>query len=199
MLARTASAVSDLPPALKSALVLLAVLVVGGVGGWIGRGVLAGPADVPTVRVYQDWRLFCPALKDKDGNCELTQDVIDEKSQQRLARLIMGRDKDKGMVLAVTVPLQVLLEPGIGLKIGDDQLRTFQYKTCTEQGCLSVIPVNDEIEAGLAKAQQAGVAVTVPEGKAVELPFAMKGYRDAYEAFLSNEAKRKSWWRRIWS
>jgi invasion protein IalB len=199
MLARTASAVGNLPPALKSALVLLAVLVVGGVGGWIGRGVLAGPADVPSVSIYQDWRLFCPALKEKDGACEITEDVVDDKSQQRLAHLIIGRDKDKSMVLAVTVPLQVLLEPGIGLKIGDDQVRTFQYKTCTEQGCLSVIPLNDELEAGFAKAQQAGVAVTLPGGKAVELPFSMKGYGDALKAFLSNDERRKSWWRRIWS
>ena len=199
MLARTASAVGNLPPALKSALVLLAVLVVGGIGGWIGRGALTGPADVASVSVYQDWRLFCPALKEKDGACELTEDVVDEKSQQRLAHLIIGRDKDKSLVLAVTVPLQVLLEPGLGLKVGDDQMRTFQYKTCTEQGCLSIIPVNDELEAGLAKAQQAGVAVTTPDNKAVELPFSMKGYSDAYEAFLNNEAKRKSWWRRIWS
>jgi invasion protein IalB len=196
---RMASAVGDLPPALKRAGILLVVLVVGVVGGWIGRGVLAGPADVPTMRVYQDWRLFCPATKDMNVSCELTQDVIDQKGGTRLARLIMVREKDKSMILAVTVPLQVLLEPGMGLKIGDDQIRVSQYKTCTEEGCLSIIPVNDQLGASFAKAQQAGVVVAQPDGKAVELPFSMKGYGEAYKAFLSNEAKRKSWWRRLWS
>jgi invasion protein IalB len=196
---RMASAVGDLSPALKRAGILLVVLVVGGVGGWIGRGLLAGPADVPTMKIYQDWRLFCPDSKTKDVSCEMSQDVIDQKSGTRVARLILVKEKDKSMILAVTVPLQVLLEPGLGLKLGDDQMRVFQYKTCTEEGCISVIPMNDQLEAGFAKAQQAGVAVVQPDGKAVELPFSMKGYVDARKAFQSYEAKRKSWWRRLWS
>ena len=199
LLTRMANAVSNLPPALKNAGRVLVVLVIGGVVGWIGRGLLAGPADIPTMSVYQDWRLFCPATKTKDVSCEMSQDVIDQKSGTRVARLILVREKNKNMVLAVTVPLQVLLEPGMGLKLGDDQVRVFQYKTCTEDGCVSIIPVNDQIEAGFAKAQQAAIAVAQPDGKAVELPFSMKGYTEAYKAFLSNEAKRKSWWRRLWS
>jgi invasion protein IalB len=199
LLTRMANAVSNLPPALKNAGRVLVVLVVGVVVGWIGRGLLAGPADIPTMSVYQDWRLFCPATKAKDVSCEMSQDVIDQKSGTRVARLILVREKNKNMVLAVTVPLQVLLEPGLGLKLGDDQVRVFQYKTCNEDGCISIIPVNDQIEAGFAKAQQAAIAVAQPDGKAVELPFSMKGYPEAHEAFLSNEAKRKSWWRRLWS
>ncbi len=199
LLTRMANAVSNLPPALKNAGIVLVVLVVGGVGGWIGRGLLAGPPDIPTVSVYQDWRLFCPATKDKDVSCELSQDVIDQRAGSRVARLIMAKEKDKNMVLAVTVPLQVLLEPGLGLKIGDDKIRVSQYKTCTEEGCISIVPVNAEFEAVLARAQQADVAVMQPDGKAVELPFSMKGYLEAYKAFQSNEAKRKSWWRRLWS
>jgi invasion protein IalB len=201
LLTRLANAVSYLPPALKNAGMVLVVLIVGGIAGWIGRGVLAGPADVPTMGVYQDWRLFCPAIKDKDKDvsCNLSQDVVDQGAGSRVARLIMAKDKDKNMILAVTVPLQVLLEPGLGLKIGDDKIRVFQYKTCTEEGCLSIIPVNAELDEVLAKAQQANVAVVQPDGKAVELPFSMKGYGEAYKAFQSNEAKRKSWWRRLWS
>ncbi|MGA7675399.1 MAG: invasion associated locus B family protein [Rhizomicrobium sp.] len=196
---RIATAIGDLPPLLTRIVILLVVLVVGGIGGWIGRGALAGPADVPNMNVYQDWRLFCPDSKTKNASCEMSQDVIDQKAGQRIARLILVRDKDQNMILAVTVPLQVLLEPGMGLKIGNDQIRVYQYKTCTEEGCLSIIPVDKQIKAAFAKAQNAGIAVARPDGKAVELPFSMKGYGEAYEAFLNNEAKRKSWWRRLWS
>ena len=59
--------------------------------------------------------------------------------------------------------------------------------------------MNDQIEAALNKADKFGVVVAQPDGKAVELPFSMKGYAVAYAAFLSSEAKRKSWWRRLWS
>ena len=66
--------------------------------------------------------------------------MVDQKSGMHISRLVLLKEKDKSAVIALTVPLQVLLEPGLGLKIGDDQVRVFQYKTCTEGGCLSVIP-----------------------------------------------------------
>jgi invasion protein IalB len=196
---RMANAISSLPPAATRLIIGVAILIVGGIAGWIGRGVLAGPADVPTMMVYQDWRLLCPATKEKDASCELSQDVISEKAHARVARLILLKDKDKSTVLAVTVPLEVLLEPGMGLKFGSDQPRVYQYKTCTEEGCLTVIPVDDQIEQSLAKTTDASIIVAGQDGKAVELPFSMKGYVEARHTFLSNEAKRKSWWRRLWS
>ncbi len=191
--------IGGLPPAVTRTAIAVAVFVVGGIAGWIGHGKLAGPPDVPTMTVYQDWRLLCPASKDKDNSCELSQDVISEKAHARVARLVMLKDKDKSTVLAVTVPLEVLLMPGIGLKFGSDQPRVYQYKTCTQEGCITVIPVDDQLEQTLAKTSDAGILVAGQDGKAVELPFSMKGYAEARQAFLSNEAKRKSWWRRLWS
>jgi invasion protein IalB len=199
VLTAVANAIAGIPPLVTSILVALAVFVVGGAAGWIGRGVLAGPADVPTMRIYQDWHLLCPDSKDKNDSCELSQDVIAAQQGQRLARLVLFRDKDKSLVMAVTVPLQVYLVPGMGLKIGDDQVRVYQYKTCTEDGCLTIVPVDDQILASLDKAQNAGVVVASPQdGKAVELTFSMKGYAEAFKAFRNNEAWRKSWWRRLW-
>jgi invasion protein IalB len=201
----TRSVVDNLQPVLTRAGIWLAVFVVGGLAGWIGRGVLAGPDDVPTMSVYQDWRLLCPATKAKDVSCEMSQDVIDTKSHQQIARLVLlqqkASDKDakKSTVLAVTVPLGVLLEPGIGLKIGDAQVQVFQYKTCTEEGCLTVIPVDKAMEKQIATAQDAGIAVAGRDGKAVELPFSTKGFADARRAFLNNDEKRASWWWRLWS
>jgi len=193
------SSVGTMTPLLKTVGIFLGVFVVGVLGGWIGRGLLVGPADVPTMNVFDDWRLSCPARKEADVSCEISQDVVDQKAGMRVARFVLLKEKDKSTVIALTVPLQVLLEPGLGLKIGDDQVRVFQYKTCTESGCVSVIPVNDQIEAALDKSDKVGVVVAQPDGKAVELPFSMKGYAVAYAAFLSSEAKRKSWWRRLWS
>jgi invasion protein IalB len=104
------------------------------------------------------------------------------------------------MVMALTVPLEVFLEPGVQLKIGDDQPRVYQYRTCTEVGCSTVIPVDDQMLASLAKAQVASVVVAAPQdGKGVELALSMKGYAEAWRDFQNNEAKHKSWWRRLWS
>jgi invasion protein IalB len=205
VLTAVANAIAGIPPVVKSILAALAVLVVGGAAGWIGRGVLAGPSDVPTMRMYQDWHLLCPDSKNKlfpdskdtSNSCELSEDVVN--ANERLVRLVLFRDKDKSLVMAVTVPLQVFLEPGMGLKIGDDQVRVYQYKTCTEDGCVTIVPVDDQLLTSLGNAKDASVVVASPQdGKAVGLALAMKGYAEAYKAFRDDEASRKSWWRRLW-
>lgn len=198
-LTRVTTVIRDLPPAVTRTALAVAVFLVGGIAGWIGHGKLAGPPDVPTMTVYQDWRLLCPASADKDNSCELSQDVISEKAHARVARLVILKDKDKSTILAVTVPLEVLLQPGIGLKFGSDQPRVYQYKTCTQEGCVAIIPVDEQFEQALAKTTDAGIVVAAQNGKAVELPFSMKGYAESRHAFLNFEAKRKSWWRRLWS
>jgi hypothetical protein len=37
------------------------------------------------------------------------------------------------------------------------------------------------------------------DGKPVGLPFSVKGFNDASAAFDTAEARRHSWWRRLWS
>jgi len=194
-----------MPPYLKLALIGAGIFVVGGLAGWIGRGALAGPDDVPTMSIYQDWRLLCPATSAKDASCEMSEDVIDPASRQQLARIVLGNEvnkdkpKEKTLVLAVTVPLNVMLEPGLGIKIGGDDVKVYQYKTCMEDGCVSVVPVNKQMEKSLLGAQVASIAVVGRDGKPVDLPFSVKGIVDARRAFLNNDARRASWWWRLWS
>ena len=200
VLAQVANAIGDIPPLLKQSVIILLVVLGGGIVGWIGRGVLTGPPDTTTVTIYQDWQLICPASKDKDKSCEIIQDVINEKAGRRVARIVMGREKDKKIPsLFLTVPLGVLIDPGLGLRLGADQMNAYPYKTCLEDGCVAIVPGDKRLEASFVKAQEATIAfATPPEGKAIEVPFSMKGFAEAHKAYLNNEAKRISWWWRLW-
>jgi invasion protein IalB len=194
-----------LPPLAIQALVWFGIILVGALIGWISRGALAGPEDVPTMTVYQDWRLTCPSTKEKDATCRLSQDVVDSQSGQSIASLVYFKDvpkdktKESSMVLAVTVPLGVLLEPGVGMKLGADDMKVYQYKTCTQSGCIAVIPVNDDMLKTIKNAQVAELAVVGRDGKAVPLPFSIKGFTDAYDSYSNSEARHSSWWWRLWS
>lgn len=199
VLTRLAKAFDSQPPILTRILVVLVIVVAGVLAGWIGRGVLVGPPDTLTMTVYKDWRVVCPSSKEKNQSCEITQDVMNEKAGGRIARVALSKEKGKALTLYITVPLEVLLEPGLVLRLGDVQTKAYQYKTCTEDGCIAVIPVDDTFEASFVKTQAAAVIVTAPpEGKNIEIPFSMKGFVEAHDAFLSGEAKRNSWWRRLW-
>jgi invasion protein IalB len=197
------SFVDGLPPIAKHAAIWVGIFIVAAVLGWIGRGVLAGTPDVPTMLVYQDWRLACPAMKDKDANCRITQDIVDSKTGQQVASLVLFNEvsKDKkqsSKVLAVNVPLGVLLEPGLGLKTGNDT-KSYPYKTCLEGGCLATIPSDEALEKSIAETSDASISVARLDGKTVQLPFSTKGFADARKAYKKFEAKRSSWFWRLWS
>jgi invasion protein IalB len=191
-----------LPPTAIHAAIWAGVFIVGALLGWIGRGVLAGPPDVMTISAFDDWRLVCPAQKDKDATCRMTQDIVDTKSGQSIASLVilkeLENDKKVATVLAVSVPLNVLLEPGLGLKFGNE-LKTYQYKTCTEGGCIVIVPYDDKIENSIEGTSDAAISVARLDGKSILLPFSTKGFADARKAFVHFDAKHSSWWWRLWS
>jgi invasion protein IalB len=191
-----------IPPIAIHAAIWAGVFILGGLLGWIGRGLLAGPPDVMTILAYDDWRLICPSTTQKDATCRMSQDIVDNKSGQSIASLVIlkqtEKDKKQTTVLAVSVPLNVLLEPGLGLKFGNE-LKTYPYKTCTEGGCIAIIPYDDGIEKSISGSTDASISVARLDGKTVQLPFSTKGFTDARKAFVNSDAKHSSWWWRLWS
>jgi invasion protein IalB len=185
------------------AAIAVALLVVGLVAGWFGHKALTAPPDVPTATVFQDWRLACPATSDKDSSCEVQQDVLDAKSRTELARLSIFHTKEAGNTLIVTVPFNVLLDPGIGISLGNDKPRVYPFETCNGIGCIVRIKFDDDLQKAIGAAaaanNQARILFAGLDGKPVGLPFSLKGYSDVIAGFESAEAKRRSWWRRLWS
>ncbi|HEY0299691.1 MAG TPA: invasion associated locus B family protein [Rhizomicrobium sp.] len=174
------------------------LLVLGLIVGWFGHRAAYSPPDIPTVAVYEDWRVACPQSTAKDATCEIQQDVLDAKSHSELARISVFKLKDVNTLL-VTVPFNVLLEPGIGIGLGNDKPKVYPFETCNSVGCLVRINFDDNLAKSIGAAQQARILFAGLDGKPVGLPFSLKGYKEALAAFNNAEAKRRSWWRRLWS
>jgi invasion protein IalB len=201
------SFVDGLPPVAINAAVWGGLFIVGALLGWIGRGVIAGPADVPTVQVFQDWRVICPARKnsDKDKNtskhCTIVSDIADPQSGQTVASVSImtevDKDKKESKIIVVNVPLGVALEPGLGLKFGSDT-KSAAYKTCLQGGCVAVLPDSDEIEKTIGETSDASIVVAGLDNKSVAVPFSTKGFVEARKAYENFEAKRANLWWRLW-
>lgn len=174
------------------------MLVIGLLAGWFLHGAASAPPDIPTVGVYDDWRLACPQSTTKDATCEIQQDVLDAKSHSELARLSIFKLKGESVML-VTVPYNVLLEPGIGLGFGNDKPLVYPFETCNGVGCIVKVPFNDALAKKLSGAPQARILFAGLDGKPVGLPFSLKGFKASYAAYNSKEGQRRSWWRRLWS
>jgi invasion protein IalB len=201
VLARTASVLDGMPPALRQSLVVLLIVLGGGIVGWIGRGVLMGPpSDTTTVTVYQGWQVVCPSSKDKDATCKIFREITDDKTGQRLVGVTIGADKDKKDPIAtISVPLGVALGKGLNLRLGGEDAKVYPYKVCGAAGCAVIMPFDDKTEKSFKNAQDATVTVTRPQdGQDINWTFTMNGFNDARHAYLNGEAKRKNWFWRLW-
>jgi len=180
-------------------------LLVGLLLGWMVRGVATYNTHANTVATYDDWRVACPAAETtpetKDLSCELSTDVVD-KSQVNgnvIARVSITTDKDGKKTMGFILPFGVALEAGMGLRIGKDPVKVYQYRTCNTAGCIATTPYDDTLAAALKNADDAAVMLAGLDGKAVSVPMSFKGYKTSVAAWKSGDARRKAWFWRLWS
>ena len=179
-------------------------LILGLLAGWFGHKALAATPDVATISVFDDWRLACPKLAEEASSCEMQEDVLDARSRSELARISFFKSKDGKQQMIITVPFNVLLQPGLGLQLDSTQKppgnpTVYAYETCSSVGCLVRVPIDDAFLDKLRDAKDARLLVAGLDGKAVGLPFSLKGFPETLAAFRNNEAKRHSAWSRFWS
>ncbi|HWD29614.1 MAG TPA: invasion associated locus B family protein [Rhizomicrobium sp.] len=177
------------------------ILVVGFFAGFFIHKAVAAMPDSVTETQYDDWRVTCPKLSDKDTSCEMQLDVPDEKRTTELARLQLFKSKETGATptLLITVPYNTLLDAGIGLQFNKDKATVYQFEICNDFGCVVRIKFDDALAASMGSAQSARILVAGLDGKPAALPFSLKGYAAAHKAFVSDDGKRHSWWKRLWS
>lgn len=183
-----------------------AALLVGLILGWMVRGVATYNVHQASIATYDDWRVACPAAVSddpavKDAHCELSTDVVD-KSQgtpSAVARATITTDKDGKQMMGFVLPFGVALEAGMGLKIGKDPVKVYQYRTCNSIGCIATTPFDDKLAASLKGADDVAVMFAGLDGKAQSVPMSVKGYQQSMSAWKSADARRSSWFWRLWS
>ena len=183
-------------------------LIVGGVAllvglllGWMVRGAATYNIHQASITSYDDWRVACPAAETKDAHCELSTDVVDKSqgSPSTVGRVTITNDKDNKPMMGVVLPYGVALEAGMGLKIGKDPVKVYQYRTCNAVGCIVTTAFDDTLANSLKGADDVALMFAGLDGKPVSVPMSFKGYQKSVSAWKSADAKRNSWFWRLWS
>ena len=183
-------------------------LIVGGVAllvglllGWMVRGVSGYNTHATQVAVYDDWRVACPSAETKEGACEITTDIMDrtQPTPTTVARATITSDKDGKKLMGFILPFGVSLEAGMGLRIGKDPVKVLQYRTCNTVGCIAQTTFDDTLAKSLKDADDVAVMVAGLDGKALSYQLSFKGYNKSYGVWRSEEAKRKTWFWRLFS
>ena len=174
-------------------------LVLGIFLGWMLHNLFEPAGAAGTVTLYKNWRVGCPPLSEQKGACTLQLPITDGQSGVTVASLLVGHSPT-GLKMEVTLPLDVLITPGMGIVVGNDKLRGYRYDTCTQSGCIASIPMDDALMSSLENAQKAKLLFAMPSSqKPVALNFDLDGFKEAHSAFLRNDALRQSWWSRLWA
>jgi len=176
-------------------------LLVGLLAGWMIRGVTTYNTHTASVATYDDWRVACPMAETKDVHCELSTDVMDRSqvTPSAVARAGIAINKEGKQTLNFMLPYGVALEAGMGLRIGKEPVKVYQYRTCNSVGCLAETPFDDALAATLNGADDAYVMFASLEGKPMSVPMSFKGYKASLAAWKSADQKRNSWFWRLWS
>ncbi len=176
-------------------------LLVGLLAGWMIRGVATYNTNTAAVATYDDWRVACPMAETKDVHCELSTDVVDRSTgtPNPVARAGLAINKEGKQTMNFMLPFGVALEAGMGLRIGKEPVKVYQYRTCNTVGCLAETPFDAPLASALNNADDVAVMFAGLDGKPVSYQMSFKGYKASLAAWKSADQKRQSWFWRLWS
>jgi invasion protein IalB len=165
------------------------------IGGRLGLRILA--LLVPAFLAAAGGACAQGVVKDKHGDwetrcetppgaayeqCAVVLSVVDqERPNLTLVIIILNTADRKARLMRVIAPLGVLLPPGIGLKIDDQDMGRLNFLQCLANGCVAQVAMDDKLVDRLKAGKTATLAVfqTPEEGIGVLAP--LTGFKEAYE------------------
>jgi invasion protein IalB len=137
------------------------------------------------------------AIKDKHGDwetrcetppgaayeqCAIVLSVVDqERPNLTLVVIVLNSADRKARLMRVIAPLGVLLPPGVGLRIDDQDMGHLNFLQCLANGCIAQVAMDDKLIEKLKTGKTAtlGIFQTPEQGVGVLAPLA--GFKEAYE------------------
>lgn len=172
-------------------------LLIGFAVGWAIRGVATYNTATQAVTAYGSWRVACPAARQANVNCEIIQDILNSQTHEEIVQIAIGKLPNGKAAINMVMPLGVALEPGVGLVFGTNPMTTAKYRTCSQQGCIVEMPIDQRLQKELDGGKDGRVVFAgAADNKPIAVPVSLTGFGQAESAYHRDEAKRASWfWR----
>ena len=134
-------------------------------------------------QVFQDWMIKCEGGEDVTERCVAFQNIVVTQSRQQVLTVAVGYLGPQGEPWVIlTVPLGVLLQSGVALKVDDGERFDALFKICTAKGCEAGIPPEDDVlwllKAGLVARIAFLDGIT---GRQITVPVSLKGFSAAFQ------------------
>lgn len=138
--------------------------------------------DGGTVKAqHGDWQVVCkpPAAGQKNETCALVQSVTAEDRSNIGLTVYFQKFSNGTKVLRVFAPLGVLLPPGLGLKIDNQDVGNAPFLRCHSYACYAQVVVEDKLVQQLQTGKQAVFIIFQTEEAGIGIPISLNGFQQA--------------------
>ena len=149
------------------------------------------------VEQFKDWIKECETVKGPEDKeielCQISQTLTNTEIDQPMMKVAVGYVPDKPeAVMVVTLPLGVILPPGIQLEVGDGKAARVPINTCLPSGCQAGVQLDKEFTERLKKGKTLEVSFAAPTGQAIKAPISLSGFTAGLESLKKPEFQKKS-------
>jgi len=150
-------------------------------------------APVTDDRTIGDWRSFC-VPNQKPIPCEMFQLVTDKARSMRVLMMSIGFNPAANLYRAeIIVPLGVDLAKGAKISVGSYASAILPFRNCNRDGCYADAIFDAAAINAMAAASTPGkVIVVLDEGKQVDLPLSLQGFRETVDVMSGNASVKIS-------
>ena len=126
---------------------------------------------------HGDWVLHCEGQE----GCFLVQSLVAEETGNTI--MLIGIEHEaEGSFMVVTLPLGILLGPGIAFKIDEREPIQVPFHHCLDIGCRVVIEMNQSLVQAMRAGSNGIVAFFAQDGEQVNFPVSLSGFTAGYTA-----------------
>ncbi len=132
---------------------------------------------------FKDWTVACEKLPNSGKTiCNLFQNVTNEKGKvvmQVAIGYVPGKDVPQALI---TLPLGVMLQPGIEFKGGTAKAIRVPFSVCVKNGCVAGVGLKPEIVKGMKAGDKGSVKFAAGPKKVIEIPVSLKGFTAGFKS-----------------
>ncbi len=132
---------------------------------------------------YKDWTVACEKLPSTGKKiCNLFQNVTNDKGKVVMQVAIGYPPGKKTPQALITLPLGVMLQPGLEFKAGTAKPVRVPFSVCVKNGCVAGVELKPELIKGMKAGDKGSVKFAVSAKQVIEVPVSLKGFTAGFKS-----------------
>lgn len=134
---------------------------------------------------YRDWLVRCARVADAATGaearaCEVSQELIQAETGQRILSAAFRREADGTAALTLIAPFGLNLADGVTLSVDGAELARIPFRTCLPRGCIATATLDSAALDRLGAGTQTGIGLVADGGEPLALNLSLAGFADAW-------------------